>query len=351
MVAGIEAKKGKKHLRRVSAIILKGGEASSLLKKVETYKTKNEKMIHLSGPVSAQYLSNGSKKIVLLGDHHGNFEGACGEGDNSVRVDKHLQDAFASGSMEFNLILEDSADWLKAEYNLRNNLPYTDKEDEFIAAIYNVGFKHYGKSEKKAVHINTLRLPLGIEKLEFGRNWELILEHLAPQSPSTDLKELFWGLYQSPIELFYRFHNDYIENKGADQIDFGSPKLNKAMQELEQKIGKEHLRKLMDVVHEELDSFMTNLFRNPVYAYDIFPLSMQVLNVLTHLAELYTVYIVMTSPLNNNIVYVGSAHARILRKYFDVLGFSIDHKDMVHDDKEDFRCVLAIPFEVYFNTT
>ena len=57
-------------------------------------------------------------------------------------------------------------------------------------------------------------------------------------------------------------------------------------------------------------------------------------------------YLVMTSRLNNNIVYVGNAHTGILRKYFDVLGFSL-----WHDDKKDFRCVLAIPFEVYFNST
>jgi hypothetical protein len=133
-------------------------------------------------------------------------------------------------------------------------------------------------------------------------------------------------------------------------MNFGSAQLNKAMPELENTVGPERLRKLMGIVDKELDSFMSNLMTSkPMHAEDIFPMSMQVLSVITHFAELYTMYIVMTSDLNNNIVYVGNAHTRILRKYFDVLGFSLNHKDFGHDDKKDFRCVLAIPFEVYFN--
>lgn len=350
-VTEIESKNGRQNsLRRiVNATILgrlRGGETT--VQEAESY--LQTKLISLAGPVSSQYLSNDSKKVVLLGDWHGNFEGAC-EGGNSERVDKHLKDAFASESIEFNLILEDSSDWLQKEYNLQNNLPFVDKENEFMDAIYNIASKHYGKSEKKAVHVNDARIALGVDRLEFGRHWQLILHHLTPQSPNTDLKDLFWNLYHPFIELFFNFHKGYEEKKSAGEMNFGSAQLNKAMQELEIKVGKERLRKLMGIVHEELDSFMSNLLSNPMHAEDIFPMSMQVLSVITHFAELYTMYIVMTSRLNNNIVYVGNEHTRILRKYFDVLGFSLNHKDLGHDDKKDFRCVLAIPFEVYFNST
>jgi hypothetical protein len=139
---------------------------------------------------------------------------------------------------------------------------------------------------------------------------------------------------------------EFVEGKSAREMNFGSALLNKSIEELEIVVGKERLQKLTDIVHEKLDSFLSKLFSGPIHAKDIIPMSRQILSIITHFAELNTVKTVMMSPLNNNIVYVGNAHARILNKYFDVLGFSLDWYG-----KKNFRCVLALPFEVYFNNT
>ena len=299
------------------------------------------KMINLSGPVSSKYFSNDSKKVVILGDRHGDFTRACV--GNSVRVDNYLEEAFANESMEFNLILEDPSEWFQLEYALQNNLPFNDKETEFMSTIYNIATKHYGKSEKKVVHVNKARATLQVDKLEFGRQWQLILKQL---KPDTDLSDLFMELYKPFIELFLEFHQEFVEGRSASEMNYGSALLNKSIQELETKVGKERLQKLTDIVHEKLDSFLSKLFSDPIHAKDIIPMSIQILSIITHFAELNTVKTVMVSPLNNNIVYVGDAHARILKKYFDVLGFSLDWYG-----KKNFRCVLALPFEVYFNST
>lgn len=321
----------------------------SILKRLEKNPTLipqiGSSYINISGPVSITYLSNDSKKIILIGDRHlSNL--SCKE--NGIDIKSYINSLFDSENItDFDLFIE--SDWNNIKDQLSKGEIINFPENDYITKILNLAIEKYKKNINKRVHFSDVRDELNINTLEqIGRPLDDLLNNVTSINSNHNFIDIFFGFYNKFINMIYHITlniKSYLENDTTN-IDLGSHLINKEIKQL----NKEDLKKILNIFYTKSDSILKVLF-SPNYFMTLDIMNQNAFNILrivTTLAELYTIARLMKPEFKNIIVYSGSEHSTILIEFLISLDFKIDYQDLSGLKDETFQCVTAIPFDNYF---
>jgi hypothetical protein len=328
----------KSDLLKLITILKKLEKTPPLIKHIESSN------INISGPVSITYLSNDSKRVILIGDmHNNNF--ACKE--NDIEINNYINTLFDNKNIEnFDLFIE-------AEWNHMNKLNQDEninfEVNDYISKIRKLGIEKYKININKRVHFNDVRDELNIDILaQIGKPLEELLNNVTSKDSNYNFDQVFFGFYgefvQMILEITVNIQN-YLNNDNMN-FDLFSNLINKEIKQLK----KEDLKKILNIFYEKSDSILKVLYsENYFMTLDkMNEHAFSILFIITALAELYTIARLMKPEFKNIIVYSGNQHSSILTEYLISLDFKIDYQDLSGLNEETLQCVNAIPFDNYF---
>jgi hypothetical protein len=313
--------------------------------------------LNLSGPATIDYYKNDTKKIIILGEFHGNKEGVCEDKKDTLEINKYIETLFdPKVNIKFDVFIEKT---IPHKWNLINNNIITDYNDdsEYILMIRNLLIKNYKINENKKVHFTDIRNKLlGFEQFVEIKNSLNLLQHVEKLKDDWNLLNLFNSYYNvtliillSQIEQFIK-NNEYVFTNHINLPDY----LIKEMNKLQDKIL---LKKLLIILQQKINEYIDaidinekSIQYNLSNLNDLGKLFIMGMDVSTYVNDLYTVLrIIKNDDIKNCIIYAGEAHLISLNEYLNVCGFNLITQK--HNTPENFRCVKdVIPFDVFFNT-
>lgn len=318
--------------------------------------------LNLSGPATIDYYKNDTKKIIILGEFHGNKEGICDDKKDTLEINKYIETLFdPKVNIKFDIFVEKT---IPHKWDLINNAIITDYNDDsdYIIMIRNLLIRNYKINENKKVHFTDIRNKLlGFEQFVESGNIFDFLKHI--ELDSVKLKDdynilniLNTRIYNSSLILLLRQIDQFIENNEyVFTNDINLPDyLIKEMNKFQDKIL---LKKLLVILQQKIRQFLDEtIFDDKTKQYklsdidDIINIFYMGMDVSTYVNDLYTVLrIIKNDDIKNGIIYTGNSHLISLNEYLNVCGFNLITQK--HNTSENTRCVKdVIPFDVFFNT-
>ncbi len=321
-------------------------------------KIKGGNILNISGPTRIGYFFNKeyNKKIIIIGDIHGNKNGSCIDEPNES-IFKYLKkleifkpiDIFVESDIPSKKILDEkNPEYLKLAKNL------IAKDKDYISEIIHLAYTEYMLNDKKRYHFIDIRY--NIKGFERFYSFDTIIYFINFEKIIIDKNNL--------SNLFEEFMNQYVFSlcniiRFIENPDFDSETNMLIVPEF---FYKEY-KKLFTNNKESLNKIIT-ILTNYIKAFlDIYfdlsgDLDINLIKDIYHLGitagaavtDFYTISRIMKSKeFNDCVIYGGLAHYFILQSYLDALGFELKHE--FTSEEENFRCVKnVIDFNDFFKS-
>ncbi len=314
---------------------------------------------NISGPVIIGYFKNEAlnKKIILIGDIHGDKEGKCEINDISIT---DYIDQLAKQNLEenYNLFVEIPIP-IKSQLQQGSiETGITPMGGDFLGDLLNYSYKNYKKIPNLNIHFIDVRVDLNKPFIDSVvntyRNKVMALVELLSNVESfkkpinyLDIFNTFAEEYTSYIYASLMIISDKKKLEGLEK--FSSDLLLKETQKLEEnnsqvyitmsKIVIDYIRKYLDIVLS--DRYIDNMG-------DINELYLDGIRASAIITDFYTLArIFKSNEYINNIIYVGRAHYDSIRQILVELGFNLVNE--INADEHEHRCIKgAIEFEKFF---
>lgn len=280
-------------------------------------------IMKVDGPNKINYYSYKNKKIIVIGDIHGDYNGKCD--DNNINIIEYLKKIKSN----VDIFIEERIPNNKLLNNKINNIDY-------MSEIINYGKLEYKKNKNKRFHFTDVRYDLNGHELFRGFN---ILQKYINKNLINIFDEFINNYVNQIYEIFlfikdnniknnipYYFHKEYIKLKKNNNNIFN---------------------KLNPILFNYIDKFIGNYvnIKNDSEINNIYKLGM---NAGAAIADFYTISRIMKSnEYNNCILYVGVAHLDIIHDYLININFKNDYN--LSSNINNFRCIdNLIDFDEYF---
>lgn len=313
--------------------------------------------LNLSGPATIDYYKNDTKKIIILGEFHGNKEGICDDKKDTLEINKYIETLFdPKVNIKFDIFIEKT---IPHKWDLINNAIITDYNDDsdYIIMIRNLLIRNYKINENKKVHFTDIRNKLlGFEQFVEIKNSLNLLQHVEKLKDDWNLLNLFNSYYNVTLIILlnqiYKFieNNEYVFTNHINLPDYLIKEINK----FEDKIL---LKKLLIILQQKINEYIDaidineeSIQYNLSNLNDLGKLFYMGMDVSTYITDLYTVLrIIKNDDIKNCIIYAGEKHLISLNEYLTACGINIFTQK--HNTPENIRCVKdVIPFVEFFTT-
>ncbi len=317
---------------------------------------KGGNLLNLSGPNVIGYFSNQSgKKIILIGEMHGDKSGSCTDLPNQS-IDQYIKnfkseypiDIFVETDIPSKKILvEQNPEYIQM---IKNLIP---KNVGYINEIIDLAYTNYKKNDKKRYHFVDVRY--SIKGQEDFASFDKIFRYLIEgkiRIGYPDFENLFGDFINTYVFSLFNIIR-FITNP-----DFNSETNELSIPEFFYKefkrlydTDKDSLDKIVLILKNYLKDFLDMYFKtqpeskNIIWVKEIYTAGQIAGAAIT---DFYTVSRIMKSnEFNNCIIYGGRAHYDTMRTYLNALGFRLEHE--FFSDEDNFRCVQnVIDFNDFF---
>lgn len=311
-----------------------------------------------SGPsmIGYYYHLETGKRIVIMGDIHYAKEGGCGK--NFKNVTQYLDYIFkAYPNIQFDLFSEIP---VPKSYRLRH--VQTEKyatygsEMDYIGELFDYALKYYKKLPNARLHFTDIRYDKRKEAVgraldiffEFEAVMQLMSVSVYPNG--TNLKEIYDSFAENLNNFLYSARSIIADLKIIKQMNMYSSKillkeLRKARAKNEryyEAISRVSLALIDDYLLNAIDSDpipYTYSSKNKNAINNIYLLFMKALDASASVADTYLVSRIMKSDeFQNNILYVGKQHFKIINTMLEGIGFKTVYINDF-EENENYRCV------------
>jgi hypothetical protein len=324
--------------------------------------------LDLSGPTVIGYFSNKliNKKIIILGDIHGDMQGSCPEDKGNIT---QYIDGLKNKKMVIDLFLE-AAIQEKIKLKLINLNELKMKQNDHITELINYGYDNYKKHKNLRVHFIEIRSDLNKPQIrsaitefrETGMNVINLLKLIKTLKVDVDLMKIF-DKFSNNFDnfLFSIFLMLRDRTINPQLIQFSSELFLKGINKLYE-YNQDFFAKIRSVAFEVMNNYLETRFNSNfkllVNKDDTKMLEekIQILNDLyirgfTAGAIANDIYvlsrILKSKEFNGCIIYVGRSHYDFIKRCLLEINFLLEKE--LSAQEPDFRCIKnVIPFETFF---
>ena len=290
----------------------------------------------LSGPVSVDYYNNDkiNKKIIVLGDIHNGMDNICIQDDNTMDIISYYNELYKT-DIKIDFFIEQDIPSKESLINpsLLKQVPHIN---DYISGILDFCIKNYKKNLTKRIHFSDIR---GYFK-DFNK--------------FVDLDECisFFYFYKSQLVDFHsllRLLKTKLEESNYESNENIPEQLLKEFRKTNPDIIEKLVPKIIVYINEYI-----NLIDDDKNSEDMNLIKLQnIYNfcsyIISYISDLYVVLrLIKNDDINNIILYVGLAHAKIYYNLFNDLKINL----IQHIESENplYRCIKnIIPFNKFFS--
>jgi hypothetical protein len=329
-------------------------------------------MEEISGPNIVGYFNNEGRKIIMMGDLHGNRMGECGGKTLSIKdyLIKFIKKV-SKGTEEYDLFIE----WdvpRKAELIKEKLEPIFG--DDFLIDVINYMRANYKKIKNVRMHFTDIRSDPDIPELYCNMNTyyyyffeSLKLLHHSEKFKTdinlNDIYDLMCKSQESFVWATFSFMKDILEDKKDIRKSNYHPFLSQRLMKEIIKFGKHdthNMKIMLGYVLEILQNYLSGanwLYKNKLIIEKgedpdkktnmLYALYNDGIDAGCAIADTYVISRIMKSnKYKNCILYVGKTHYGILKNLLPKLGFNQTLE--VSASKEKFRCTKIFDFHDFF---
>jgi hypothetical protein len=309
--------------------------------------------LNLTGPSIIGYFDNRinkKKKIILMGDIHNSYDGAC---EHKFTITEYIDELSKDSTIIYDLFIE--SDFTKKE---RGGTPIIN---DYISELINYGLQNYKQIPNIRIHFHDIRdlIPGFFDFINFNDpvNFFLELEKININD------EIQLSSIKNFIEFFIGMngeYNNFLFNFLEKKDDIIIYTLNKELFKLKnenENENEEYYNKLIELTNIKIIKYkksieaLTEIINFETFSKLINEAYLNGQIASACISDLYLIARIMKNDeYNNNIIYAGYTHYSIIEEYLENINYvKIKHIEATESEQRCINNILHFP--TFFNNS